>query len=80
MTVQPYGALTVVRHDDGRVDVTDMDPVIGITVQLLAEAVVGLSVDPDGNLVIAGQCAYRPVGFASSNGGRADIVVCQRVW
>lgn len=82
MATAAYGDADIERLPDGRVRVTRADEVIGISVdELLAEAdPQWLYVDPDGNLVIAGQVAYAPIGFASDNEGAARIVICRRVW
>lgn len=76
----PYGDVLITCHDDGRLTVERADDVIGVSVELLASLGHGVVVDPAGNLVLAGQCAYRPIGFASTTGLCVDIVVCQRVW
>jgi hypothetical protein len=73
--VADYGEVTVVRHDDGRLEVTHADQIIGVTAELLAQAAgEGLSTDVDGRLVIAGQVRYTPVRFDLD--GR--VVVCVR--
>jgi hypothetical protein len=85
-----YGDAEMRRHDDGRIEVLRADDVIGISLELLVEAVgQGLQVDADGFLWLGGDGAYRyrPVRFASSVHGLppgtaaegARVLVCERV-
>lgn len=86
-----YGDAEVRRLDDGNLVVARADDVIGISVELLAEALgVGLWVDGEGLLWLAGdpKYKYRPVRFADTftHGLTADsavegarVVVCERV-
>lgn len=89
--METYGTAEIRRHDDGRLEVTHADPVIGISVELLAEAVggMGLWVDGAGLLWLAGdpRYKYRPVRFECAvRGLPADqavegtrVLVCERV-
>lgn len=85
-----YGDAEVIRHDDGRIEVVRADEVIGISLELLVEAVgTGLSVDGNGWLWLGGdpEYKYRPTRFvASVHGLSADtavegtrMLVCDRV-
>lgn len=81
MAIAAYGDADIARLPDGRVKVTRADEVIGIAVEVLADADPSvLYVDPDGNLVMAGQIAYAPIGFAPDTTGAARIIICRRVW
>lgn len=84
-----YGDAVVTRRDDGRLTVDRADPVIGISVELLAQAGEHMPVDDDGCIWLAGDPAhrYRPVAFARGTvgslgpglaGGRPDMLVCER--
>ncbi len=85
MSLRPYGDMVLQSNDDGSVTVLRADPVIGVSVQLLAQAdPLQVAVDPAGNLVFARQTAYRPVGFATGRivdaGGPMLVLVCEKVW
>lgn len=81
MATAAYGAVEVRKLPDGRLEITQADEVIGVDVELLAEtAPPALYVDSAGNLVIAGQMGYAPIGFAPDSKGAARIVICRRVW
>ncbi len=85
-----YGDAELRRLDDGRTEVVRADDVIGISVELLAEAAGwGLWIGGDGLLWLAGnpEYRYRPVRFVSNlNGLGPDeavegmrVLVCERV-
>lgn len=85
-----YGAAEVVRREDGTLKVVRADEVIGISVELLAEALgFGLLVGDDGLLWLGGDPAYRyrPTRFVAPALGLtsklpvegARVVVCERV-
>lgn len=79
-----YGDAEIRRHDDGRLVVLRADDVIGVAVELLAQADDGsLPVDGDGCIWLAGDPTwrYRPVRFDAPPGadGRPVVVVCERV-
>lgn len=85
-----YGSAAIKRHADGRVTVESADDVIGISVELLAEAVGwGLHVDGEGLLLLAGDPSYRyrPVRFEARVAGLepgqaaegARMLICERV-
>lgn len=79
------GTGTVRRHDNGRVEVVDVDPVVGISLELLAQAgPPGFPVDRAGRIRIAGdpRYLYRAVRFAAArdvDGLPAAMIVCKRV-
>lgn len=89
--METYGTAEIRRHEDGRLEVVHADPVIGISLELLAQAVAGdgLSVDGNGYLWLGGdpRYKYRPVRFeASVHGLGAElavegcrVLVCERV-
>lgn len=76
-----YGTAILKKHDDGRITVEHADPVIGISVELLAEAEMapGLRVTSEGYLSMGsdGLTMYRPVRFDPRSGTR--VLVCERV-
>lgn len=85
-----YGDAVFLRQDDGRVVVTQADDVIGISVELLAEAAGNaLWIGGDGLLWLAGNpdYRYRPTRFVGHRGGLepdravegARVLVCERV-
>jgi hypothetical protein len=79
-----YGDAVVTRHDDGRLTVDRADPVIGVSLELLATAGNLLLVDDDGCILLAGdsQYRYRPVRFAGltvDSSGPCRVLVCERV-
>lgn len=89
-----YGSaeLREVPNDDGtkRIEVVSADPVIGISVELLADALGwGLWVGGDGLLWLAGdpRYRYRPVRFEAHVEGLtpdqavegARVLICERV-
>lgn len=85
-----YGDAEIRQLDDGTLEIVRADDVIGISVELLAEALgSGLWVDGDGLLWLAGDPTYkyRPVRFATfARGLTADsavegtrVIVCERV-
>ncbi len=85
-----YGDAELRKHDDGRLVVIRADDVIGISVELLAEAVgFGLWVGGDGLLWLASdpRYRYRPVRFVANVAGLtrdeaiegARMLVCERV-
>jgi hypothetical protein len=80
-----YGTAEIRKLDDGRCLVVWADDVIGISVELLNEAVgAGLHVDEDGLLCLAGDARYRyqPVRFVHHrhlDGKGARVLVCRRV-
>lgn len=89
--METYGSAELRQHDDGRVEVVRADPVIGITVELLVQALAGdgLPVDGQGHIWLAGDCRYRyrPVRFEASVSGLQPgqavegcrVLVCERV-
>jgi hypothetical protein len=85
-----YGDAEMRKRDDGSLEVLNADDVIGISVELLAEAVgFGLWVGGDGLLWLAGdpRCRYRPVRFVAKVAGLTPseavegtrMLVCERV-
>jgi hypothetical protein len=79
-----YGDAEIVRAEDGRIEVVRADPVIGISLELLASAGDGLAVDDSGCLLLAGDSRYRyrPVRFAgvtAEASGPCRVLVCERV-
>jgi len=81
---EPYGNATFKQHDDGRIEVVHADRVIGITLELLAEAGENLPVDQTGCILLAGypEHRYRPVRFAGlmpDQSGSARVLVCEKV-
>jgi len=80
--VADYGDATVIRADDGTLTVTRADPIIGVSVALLAE-LSPEHITPDGLLQLdtAGQYRYRPVRLAgdASSTETARVVVFERV-
>jgi hypothetical protein len=85
-----YGSAVIVRNDDGTVTVTQADPVIGISFELLAEAEPHLLwVDGEGLLWLGGdpRYRYRPIRFESTVSGIPQgmavegtrMLICERV-
>lgn len=77
-----YGDAVVTRQADGTLRVDRADPVVGISIELLAQSDgAAMSIDSDGYVWLAGDPAYRyrPVRFAPGLGGTPRIVVCERV-
>lgn len=85
-----FGDAVVRRHDDGRLEVVEADDVIGISLELLVEAVgSGIWVDGDGHLWLAGdpRYRYRPVRLWARVGNvppghaveGARMLICERV-
>lgn len=86
-----YGDATITRLDDGTIVVERADDVIGISVELLQQALgAGLWVGADGLIWLAGnpEYRYRPVRFVSRLNGLspnqaaaegARVIVCERV-
>jgi hypothetical protein len=79
-----YGDATIVRLDDGTLSITRADPIIGMSLELLAQAGDNLPVDESGCILLAGDPAYqyRPIRFAgltTDASGPCRILVCQRV-
>jgi hypothetical protein len=85
-----YGDAEIRKLDDGSLEVVNADDVIGISVELLAEAVgFGLWVGGDGLLWLAGdpRYRYRPIRFVAKVAGLAPgeavegtrMLVCERV-
>lgn len=85
-----YGDATITRAADGSLVVERADDVIGISVELLAQAVGwGLHVGGDGLLWLAGDPSYRyrPVRFVAQVAGLEPgqaaegvrVLVCERV-
>lgn len=78
-----YGDATITRHDDGRLTVGRADPVIGISLELLAQAGERLPVDASGCILLASdpRYRYRPVRFAgllADASGPCRVLVCER--
>lgn len=85
-----YGDAEIKRHDDGHFEVIRADDVIGVSIELLHEALgAGLYVDGDGLLWLAGDPTYRyrPVRFVANLFNLASdeavegtrYIVCERV-
>lgn len=80
-----YGDAEIRKHDDGTLEVVRADDVIGISVELLDEAVGhGLAVGDDGLLWLAQdpRYRYRPVRFVHHRQFGAEgarMLVCERV-
>lgn len=80
-----YGTATLERQADGRVVVVQANRVIGISMELLAQAGNNLHVDMSGCLLLAGDpnYRYRPVRFSADPivgaSGPCAVLVCQRV-
>lgn len=75
-----YGDATITKNDDGTFTVVHADDVIGISVQLLAEAdPAALRVTSEGHLSMGsdGLTLYRPVRFDPASGTR--VLICERV-
>lgn len=75
-----YGDAILKRHDDGRITIERADPVIGITIELLADADPALlRVTSEGHLSMGsdGLTLYRPVRFDPAHG--THVVICERV-
>lgn len=72
-----YGDAVMTRKDDGTVVVDRAAPVIGVTVELLADLDV-CHVGPDGLLWLdtAGRYRYRPVRFSTEPN---RVLICERV-
>lgn len=74
-----YGDVVLKRHDDGRIEVIEAPDLVGVSVELLAQAdLTGMWVASDGTLCLAGQAWYRPVRF-DGMAGRPSVLVCERV-
>lgn len=79
-----WGDAIVSRHMDGRVSVLRADPVIGISLALLAQDSVNLPVDDTGCILLAGdrRYRYRPIRLAplpNEATGQPRVLVCERV-
>lgn len=81
-----YGTAVMRKLDDGRIEVVEADDVIGISLELLVEAVgTGLYVDVEGLLWLGGDrnYRYRPVRFVDHGVGLPvegnRVLVCERV-
>lgn len=81
-----FGDATIEDLGDGRLKVVRADDVIGMSLELLATAGESLPVDEAGNILLAGDTAYRyrPVRFAAGQhmvdaSGPCRILVCERV-
>jgi hypothetical protein len=83
--VSDYGDATITQMTGGRLIVERADRVIGISLELLAQAdPVRLPIDESGCIMLAGDPGYRyrPVRFAShptAVGEGARVLVCERV-
>lgn len=85
-----YGDAEIRKHEDGHLEIVRADDVIGISLELLVEAVgQTLAVGGDGLLWLCGDPAYRyrPVRFVAHIGGLPPgtavegcrMLVCERV-
>lgn len=79
-----YGDAEIIRNPDGSPCVVRADPVIGMSLELLATAGEHLPVDADGCLLLGGDpdYRYRPVRFAGLTieaSGPCWMLVCERV-
>lgn len=79
-----YGDAVITRQEDGCLVVERADPVIGVSLQLLAEAGESLPVDESGCILLAGdpRYRYRPLRFAGTaidHSGPVGVLVCERV-
>lgn len=75
-----YGSATITRKDDGSYTVERADDVIGIAVEVLADAdPAALRVTSEGHLSMGsdGLTLYRPVRFDPASGTR--VLVCEQV-
>lgn len=80
-----YGSAWITRDDNGRLHVQSADPIIGISLELLAQTQdPALTIDDTGCILLAGdpRYRYRPVRFAANPGDpteTARVLVCERI-